>query len=79
MRRNRFDEIQKYIHFANNTQTKMWKLCPLMDKQRKKCLEMFLSVKNLVYNETMIQVLACQIYANKLYVANQYVLVTKWV
>lgn len=59
MRRNRFDEIQKYIHFANNTKIdesdKMWKLRPLMDKLKKKCLDNFVPVKNLSYDEAMIK------------------------
>lgn len=59
MRRNRFLQIQRYLHFADNTKMdasdKAWKIRPLMDKIKKRCLDNFVPVQNLDFDESMIR------------------------
>ena len=59
MRRNRFIQIQKYIHMADNTKInemdRVWKLRPLMNKLKEKCLNHFQPVKNLSFDESMVK------------------------
>lgn len=59
MRRNRFLQIQRFIHMADNSQViqsdKVWKLRPLMNAIKEKFLNNFQPVQNLSYDETMIK------------------------
>lgn len=59
MRRDRFLQITKYIHFANNhnvdAMDKMYKLRQLTDYLKKKFLEHFVPEPNLAYDESMIR------------------------
>lgn len=59
MRRDRFLKIQRFIHMADNNQIdqsdKAWKLRPLMNAIKKKCLSNFQPTQNLSYDETMIR------------------------
>ena len=59
MRRDRFLKIQRFIHMADNTEIdqsdKAWKLRPLMDAIKEKCLSNFQPVKHLSYDESMIR------------------------
>jgi len=59
MRRNRFLQIQRFIHMADNTDIneadKAWKLRPLMNAIKEKCLANFQPVQDLSYDETMIK------------------------
>ncbi|KAB0803734.1 hypothetical protein PPYR_00704 [Photinus pyralis] len=59
MRRDRFLQICRFIHCADNNlpdmSDKMWKLRPLMDKIKAKCLSNFQPEENLNYDECMIK------------------------
>ena len=59
MRRNRFLEIMRFIHCADNTtpqvQDKVWKLRPLMDLVKNKCLKYFEPEECLNYDESMVK------------------------
>lgn len=59
MRRNKFETIMRFIHFADNNspdvQDKMWKLRPLMEKIKPKLLEHFIPLQNLCYDESMVE------------------------
>lgn len=59
MRRNRFIQIQRFLHFADNSKMdvsdKAWKIRPLMDKIKKRCLDNFVPVQNLDFDESMIR------------------------
>ncbi|XP_069689776.1 piggyBac transposable element-derived protein 3-like [Periplaneta americana] len=59
MRRNRFLQIQRFLHFADNTapnsEDKVWKIRPLMDRLKKKCLTNFVPTESLSYDESMIR------------------------
>lgn len=59
MRRDRFLQIMKFIHLADNTKMvendKAWKLRPFMEKIREKCLKNFVPHQNLNYDESMVK------------------------
>lgn len=59
MRRNRFLEICRFIHFADNTQPdakdKIWKLRPIMDKVKSNCLKLFQPEEHLCFDESMVK------------------------
>lgn len=59
MRRNRFEQILRFLHCSDNTQmdprNKMWKIQPLVDKVKKKCSENFVPEQNLSYDESMVK------------------------
>ncbi|KAG5881582.1 hypothetical protein JTB14_034802 [Gonioctena quinquepunctata] len=59
MRRDRFLNIQRFIHMADNTQIdqsdKAWKLRPLMNAIKEKCLANFQPVQDMSYDESMIR------------------------
>ncbi|KAJ8938653.1 hypothetical protein NQ314_011392 [Rhamnusium bicolor] len=59
MRRNRFLQIQRFLHLADNTKMdasdKAWKIRPLMDKMKKRFLDNFVPVQNLDFDESMIR------------------------
>lgn len=59
MRRDRFVQIMRFLHCADNSVPnpgdKMWKLRPLMDLIKSKCLEHFLPVEYLCYDESMVR------------------------
>lgn len=59
MRRDRFLQICRFIHFADNSAVdpndKMYKLRPLTDHLNKKFLEHFVPEPNLSYDESMIR------------------------
>ncbi|KAJ8948221.1 hypothetical protein NQ314_008458 [Rhamnusium bicolor] len=59
MRRNQFLQIQRYLHFQDNTKVdasdKAWKIRPFMDRIKAKCLQNFVPVKELAYDESMIK------------------------
>lgn len=59
MRRNRFLQIQRFIHFADNTlmnpYDKAWKIRPIMDKIKNRCLHNFIPTQNLDFDESMIK------------------------
>ncbi|KAJ8913987.1 hypothetical protein NQ315_008979 [Exocentrus adspersus] len=59
MRRDRFLQISRFIHFADNNNPdisdKIWKMRPLMDKVKSKFLEHFQPEEHLCYDESMIK------------------------
>lgn len=59
MRRDRFFQIMRYIHCSDNNNIdsydKAWKLRNLMEKVKTRCVEMFVPVQNLNYDESMIK------------------------
>jgi hypothetical protein len=59
MRRNRFLEICRFLHCADNTkpdsQDKIWELRPLMDRVKNNCLKCFVPEENLCYNDCMVK------------------------
>lgn len=59
MRRNRFEQILRFLHCKDNTkidpQNKMWKIQPLIDKIKTKCLKYFVPEQNLSYDESMVK------------------------
>lgn len=59
MRRDRFRLIIRYLHCADNTKPdsndKMWKLRPLMDKLKSKCIDNWIPEEHLDYDESMIK------------------------
>jgi len=58
MRRDRFIQIIRFMHFADNTQPdtsdKMWKLRPLMIMLKRKFQELFRPTKQLSNDESMV-------------------------
>lgn len=58
MRRNRFLEICRFIHFADNTKIstsdKMWKLRPLISLLQNRFISLFVPEENLDYDECMV-------------------------
>jgi len=58
MRRNRFLEICRYMHVADNSKPnlndKMWKLQPLLEKFREIFKALYIPEKDLSYDEAMI-------------------------
>lgn len=59
MRRNKFELIMKFLHSADNNKVdatdKLWKLRPVLKIVKSNCLEHFVPVQNLSYDESMIQ------------------------
>lgn len=59
MRRDRFRQILKYLHCADNTQPvlgdKMWKLRPLMDLFKRRFIDNWIPEQQLNYDESMIK------------------------
>lgn len=59
MRRNRFLQISQFLHCADNNTPdltdKVWKLRPLMDRIKEKCLQNFEPEEKLCYDESMIK------------------------
>lgn len=59
MRRDRFLQICRFIHCADNTQIdakdKAWKIRPLMNMIKNKCLENVVPQKHLAYDESMVK------------------------
>lgn len=59
MRRDRFFQIMRFIHCADNTKPdesdKMWKLRPFMDKLKCKFLEHYQPEEKMSYDESMIK------------------------
>jgi len=58
MRRDRFIQIMRFLHFADNTQPdtsdKMWKLRPLMNVMKNNFLKQFRPTQQLDYDESMV-------------------------
>lgn len=58
MRRNRFLEIFRFIHFADNANInkndKMFKLHPLINLLKKRFMDMFQPEENLNFDESMV-------------------------
>lgn len=59
MRRGRFMQICRFLHFTNNTkpsqQDKAWKLRPIMKMLKDRCIRNFQPEENLAYDESMIK------------------------
>lgn len=59
MRRDRFIEIMKYIHCADNNEIsqtdKMWKLRPLVDKLKGNFLKYFVPTEHINFDESMVK------------------------
>lgn len=59
MRRNRFFEIMKYLHCADNNKPdhndKGWKIRPLMDKLKQAFLKHFVPEQDINYDESMVK------------------------
>lgn len=59
MRRDRFRQIIKYLHCADNTHPsltdKIWKLRPLMDKLKSKFIKNWVPEQHLDYDESMVK------------------------
>jgi len=59
MRRNRFLQICRFLHLANNIDInqndKAWKIFPVMEMLKKKCIENFIPEQHLAYDESMVK------------------------
>ncbi|XP_045477491.1 piggyBac transposable element-derived protein 3-like [Harmonia axyridis] len=59
MRRDRFRQIMRFLHCADNTKPnykdKMWKLRPLIEKLQKNYLKYFKPTENMSYDECMVK------------------------
>lgn len=59
IRRNRFEQILRFLHCADNNEMnvndKLWKIRPLVENIRKKCLQHFISQQDLSYDESMVK------------------------
>lgn len=59
MRRNRFEEIMRYLHCVNNNNIdatdKMSKLRPLIDKIKEKFMQYYVPEQNISYDESMVK------------------------
>ncbi|KAL4125910.1 hypothetical protein QTP88_010147 [Uroleucon formosanum] len=59
MRRDRFFQIMKFIHCTDNNNLnandKAWKLRNIMEKIKSRCIENFIPVQNINYDESMIK------------------------
>ncbi|KAI4461519.1 transposase is4 [Holotrichia oblita] len=59
MRRDRFLQIFRFLHFADNSKQdltdKIWKMRPLMDKIKAKFLQHFQPEEDLCYDESMVK------------------------
>lgn len=59
MRRNRFEQILRFLHCQDNTlldqNNKMWKLQPLISKIKGNLLKHFVPEQNLSYDESMVK------------------------
>jgi hypothetical protein len=58
MRRDRFIQIMRFVHFADNTAPdltdKMWKLRPIMDQLKSKFLSQYRPEQQMDYDESMV-------------------------
>jgi len=58
MRRDRFCQIMRFLHFADNTRPdladKMWKLCRLINRLKSNFLKNFRPSPQLDYDESMV-------------------------
>lgn len=59
MRRDRFLQICRFLHCTDNTKVdsndKAWKVRPIMDQMKKRCIENFVPEQHLSYDESMIR------------------------
>ncbi|XP_046684623.1 piggyBac transposable element-derived protein 2-like [Homalodisca vitripennis] len=59
MRRDRFIQIMRFLHCADNSETipndKMWKMRPLMNLLKCKCLDNFVPSEFLCFDESMVK------------------------
>ncbi len=59
MRRDRFIEIMKFLHCADNNEInqndKMWKLRPLVDKLKRNFLKYFVPTEHINFDESMVK------------------------
>lgn len=59
MRRNRFEIIFRYMHFKDNSledrEDKIWKIRPITDAVKKRCLSNFHPEQDLSYDESMVE------------------------
>jgi len=59
MRRDRFMQICRFIHCVDSTKInawdKAWKIRPLMNMMKDKCLENVVPQKHLAYDESMVK------------------------
>lgn len=58
MRKNRFDTLLRFIHFANNeeiNEEKMYKLRPLLSHLNDRSTKHFVAEQHLSYDEAMIK------------------------
>ncbi|KAG5889889.1 hypothetical protein JTB14_032788 [Gonioctena quinquepunctata] len=59
MRRNRFLDICRFIHSADNTKIdqtdKAWKIRPFMEMLKERCIKNFIPEKNVSYDESMVK------------------------
>lgn len=59
IRRDRFEQISRFLHCADNNfpeaRDKIWKLRPLVDRVKQKCLEHFQPEEHLNYDESMVK------------------------
>lgn len=59
MRRDRFLQINRFLHCADNTkldqQDKAWKIRPLMEILKKRCIDNFVPEEHLSYDESMVK------------------------
>lgn len=59
MRRNRFLQICRFIHCADNTKInyndKAWKIRPVLEMLKERCIRNFVPEENLAYDESMVK------------------------
>lgn len=59
MRRDRFLQICRFLHCADNTKIdpsdKAWKIRPLMEMLKKRCIDHFVPEEHLAYDESMVK------------------------
>lgn len=59
MRRDRFLQICRFLHFTDNnqinTKDKCWKIRPLIEKMKNKCMEHFVPEESLSFDESMVK------------------------
>jgi Transposase IS4 len=58
MRRERFVQIMRFVHFSDNTRPdmndKMWKMRPFMNLVKSNFLKVFIPTKEMDYDESMV-------------------------
>lgn len=60
MRRNRFEQILRFVHLASNDSDfnpgdKLWKIRPLVNKIKERCRKFFVPEKDLAFDESMVK------------------------